>query len=61
MLLEMWSLKTWNSSITELVPVVSACLVRLSCSLTTLVTGIEDWIWVLIASVPAWSLYTFYF
>ena len=28
------------------------CLVRLSCSLATLVIGFEDWICVLIASVP---------
>ena len=44
-------MKTWNSSITELVP-VGKCLVRLSCRFATLVIGLENWIWVLIASVP---------
>ena len=46
MMLEIWSLE-----FEDLVPVVK-CLVRLSCSLATLVIGLEDWIWVLIASVP---------
>ena len=40
-------------------PVVK-CLVRLSCSLATLVVGLEDCIWVLIASVPGLCiLFTF--
>ena len=50
-------MKTWNSSITKLVCVVSG---KAFFRLVTLVIGFEGWIWVLIASVPGLCiLFTF--